>query len=179
MKIKVRSKRLKGELKRRREEFSKLLAAALTVPPELFWVLLQEHGTGTHGGKGFYEIRPRNAPFLSWVSQVGQNAGKRIYVDMVKNHPGVPASHFIANSLEEIRSTVAAVLVEAMVESNYDYDAVKDAFLNIGMVEVQRIIAEAMAQTLTGTRDDGKLAGQTAADVFNQNAHIQDRSEEG
>lgn len=180
MRLRVKSTRLKSELKRRREEFSQLISAAVVVPESMTWVLMQEHGTGTHGrGNGPYDISPRNAPFLSWIAQVGENAGKRIYRLRVEDHPGVPASHFVANSLEEIRSTVATVLIEAMVESHYNFSEVKDAFLSVGMTEVKRIITEAIAEALTGTRDDGKLLGQTAADAFDQNSIIQDRTEEG
>jgi len=68
------------------------------IGPSVDYAVYQEFGTGTRGEfpGPMYEIRPRNATVLSWVSD-----GKRRFAKVV-HHPGIPARPFMRPAFQEV-----------------------------------------------------------------------------
>jgi len=175
MPLQITSSKFRDELKRRKETFAgQEISAVLKVPPSLFYLYLQEHGTATRGDNPTpaYDIYPRNADVLSWI---GPN-GHRVFRQYIHDHPGIPALHFIAQELEEIRLDLAGIVTRTLLESGWDFDAVKEAFLNIGMEQVKQRVAQAIETRLgKNPREDGKLKGGSPAEAFREGAYIEQR----
>jgi hypothetical protein len=175
MPLQITSSKFRDELKRRKEAFKgPSISAVLKVPPSLWFIYMQEHGTSTRGDHPTpaYDIYPKNADVLSWV---GPN-GHRVFKQFIHDHPGIPALHFIAQELEEIRQELAAVVARTLLESGWDFEAVREAFLNIGMEQVKQRVAQAIELRLgKNPRDDGKLKGENPADLFREGAYIEQR----
>jgi hypothetical protein len=180
MKLQFRSRNFIKELERRQSEFgSKKAAARLTVPdgPQHRWWYFQEFGTATHNPDSphpsGYEIYPVNGGALSWVAK----DGTRIVVPFVgfpftDIHPGVTPKRYIATIEPNLKTVIASRAVSSMLSSKFDFNALNQALLTEIMPEIKRQIVESMAEKLSGTREDGKLAGQTAASVFEQITQI-------
>jgi hypothetical protein len=174
MPIEITSGSFSAELKRRKEVFAQGFSAVLKITPELFWIQMQEHGTAVRGDnpRPAYDIYPKNADMLSWAGP----GGRRIYVKFVHDHPGVPPQHFIAQEQEEICRDLAVAVAQTLLESGWDFEAVKDAFLNIGMEQVKKRVAAAIELRLgKNPRDDGKLQGGSPSEAFLAGAYIEPR----
>jgi len=182
MRLKVTSRKFIKELERRRGEFaSKRLAARITVPEglEYRWWYFQEMGTATHNpdspNSSGYNIHPVTGEVLAWTNP----DGSRIVVPFVgfpytAVHPGVPAQRYIAEIEPTINLAVGSMVGKTLTSSKFDFNALHDALLTEIMPEVKRQIVESMATKLTGTREDGKLLGRAAADVFNEITTIEE-----
>jgi hypothetical protein len=174
MPLQITSSKLRDELKRRKEQFSTELSAVIKLPPELWWVYYQEHGTAVRGDnpRPAYNIYPKNTDYLSWIGPDGH----RLFLKFIKDHPGIPPQHFVAQELEEIRQELSALVARTLIESGWDFAAVKEAFLTIGMEQVKQRVAQAIELRLgKNPRDDGKLKGGSPADAFREGAYIEER----
>jgi hypothetical protein len=174
MPLQITSSKLRDELKRRKEQFSTELSAVIKLPPSLWFIYMQEHGTATRGDnpRPAYDIYPKNADVLSWMGPDGH----RVFRQFIKDHPGIPAQHFVAQELEEIRQELSAIVARTLIESGWDFAAVKEAFLTIGMEQVKQRVAQAIELRLgKNPREDGKLKGGSPADAFREGAYIEER----
>ena len=175
MPLEVSSLKFRDELQRRKDAFQNAeISAVLKLPPELWWVYFQEHGTATRADspRPAYSFGPKNGDYLSWI---GPN-GHRVFLKFIRDHPGIPALHFVAQEIEEIRQELCAVVTQTLLDSGWDFEAVKEAFLNIGMEQVKQRVAQAIETRLgKNPRDDGKLKGGSPADAFREGAYIEQR----
>jgi hypothetical protein len=175
MPLEITSGSFSAELKRRKEVFAQGMGAVLKLPPELWWVWLQEHGTALRGDKPgqSYDIYPKAGKL--WLTWIGPN-GARVFLEFIKDHPGIPPKHFVAQEQEEICRDLAVVVAQTLLESGWDFEAVKDAFLNIGMEQVKKRVAAAIKLSLDGApRADGKLHAQSPEEPFIEGAYIEAR----
>lgn len=62
------------------------------------YALAQEHGSGTHAGRGRYIIRAKNGGALRFVKN------GRVFVRRSVMHPGVPATHFLYRAVMSAES---------------------------------------------------------------------------
>lgn len=161
---------------------SHVVSARVTVPPELSWWFYHEFGTATHNGGSGYAIPPRNGkgivlpatgrfPEAVVLPFVGE--------PMTKNHPGVPALHYVRSSLERIVGQSRQALMAALHDDDYQFEAVHDALINKVMPDVIDIIAESMGEVLGGKsvgNPGAKLQGTPPEDVFHDAAQIVDQT---
>lgn len=159
------------------------IAARITVPPELQWWYWQEFGTAVGGRSGQtdptggasghkYPIRPVNTTMLAWTGP----DGKQVLVPEVKEHPGVPSHHFVTRTLPDNLEIAAIKLIAAMDRSAWSVKTVRDSLLGETMPRVKENIVQMIELTLPGINPGGKLKGQAAADVFDQESKIVDSS---
>jgi hypothetical protein len=182
MRLQITSRKFLKELQRRRSGFgSKRLAARLRVPEGLEnrWWYFQEFGTATHNpdspNSSGYNIYPVTRGALAWTAP----DGTRISLPYVgfpysRPHPGVPAQRFIAEIEPTINATVGSMVGKTLLSSKFDFEALHQALLSEIMPEVKKQVVDSMATKLTGTREDGKLLGRAAADVFNEITTIEE-----
>lgn len=163
-------------MRKRRSDWSAAgkIAARIVVPPDLRWWYWQEFGTAiggrtrnvdsTGGASGStYSIKPLGPGYpLKWPEGMAWNV----------NHPGVPSHHFVTRTLPDNLKLAAIKIIAAMDRSQWNVATVRDSLLGEVMPRVKENIVQMISITLTGTREDGKLLGQTAADDFDQRANI-------
>jgi len=173
MRLTFKSRKFLNELRRRRGEFGAKAAARITVPdgPEYRWWYFQEFGTATHNpdspNPAGYDILPVNGKGLAWTNP----DGSRVVVPFVgfphtRPHPGVIPRRFITDIEPTINRTVADRVAHSLTTSGFSFEALRSALLTDIMPNIKSQIVQSMAEKLPGTREDGKLAGQRAADVF-------------
>ena len=166
MKFSFQSTKFAAELQRRLESIAggpRVMSGLLHVPPELAWWYWQEFGTA-----GPYDIDPVNAKVLSWPTPEGRAIAHHV------KHPGIKPRRFVTDSLPEIRQKMAQDFMA--VFTTFNPELYKQALLTSTLPEAKKIIVSAIEDRLPGTRIDGKLAGDTAANTFDSAATITDVS---
>lgn len=143
----------------------KKIAAKITVPDELIWWYFQEFGTS-----GPYEILPKDAQALYWP-------GLEHPVSKVTNHPGNTSRHMVTLTLNDNLKGASKFFEQAMRFSKWDFTDVRESLLEDTMPAVKANIVSSIAQTLPGSRSDGKLHGDIAADVFDRESQIANAGE--
>jgi len=178
----------------------KEIKGRIVVPPELRWWYFQEFGTATHltvgvpavntenlkitavapsTKPGGYGIDPVNGSWLSWptTSVEGFTQNGRRFVRRVLHHPGVRPRGFVRQSLRYITLQSKRLLVLAMLNSGFNYEAVHSTMIQEVMPAVVKMIAVSMDTTgVDGTRSDGKLSGKSASEAFREGATVFDMS---
>lgn len=169
MQMSVTSGSFLEELERRIDSVgSERISATITVPDEMQWWYYQEFGTPDS-----YPIDPVYAKELVFPDPSNE-AGPRIHAAHV-NHPPIRARHMVSAILTDIEETVQSDFALAAVESGFDGEEIRQTIVYSTMEKVKSMIAESFAQRLPGTREDGRLLGQSAAEVFESDAEIIER----
>lgn len=159
----------------RKSEWAKVnkLAGRISVPPELQWWYWQEFGTATRGDPGrssgtTYSIKPVEASVLKFPWH-----GDTFYREQILAHPGIPSHHFVTKSLHDILLIAAINLEHSFREKGYwSADAVRESLLRKTLPDaIDRITLE-MEKELPGVREDGKLKGATASQMFREKAFV-------
>lgn len=178
------STRFLNELKRRRQVFNKPIVARLHVPPDLKWWYWQEFGTATRGETPYasgsaYPIRPINADYLKFPDPENKyGSDPRLELPesdgyarwfIVKAHPGIRPRRMVRQALSDIRQMAGHQLLPAI--ATFDPTIVR-AVLQQVMEQAKVMIVESFDKNLPGNRSDGRLGGQSAADVFAEQATI-------
>lgn len=143
------------------------LSYAISIPPELMWVIYQEFGINH-----YYNITgPDGVAFQG-------HSGLTILPSVI--HPGLQPTHTIGTINEAMMNgPLQEAIVKAFATSGYQVEGTK-AYLNDFMEAVKLLIVEQMATDLPGTRpadpqfplQSGKLLGRTASEVFAENATV-------
>jgi len=165
--FKFTSTKLAANLEALRQQYvGKNLSAKVVVPPELSWWYYQEFGTvGPYSIRGVVLPATPEYPEAKGFPEV--------------HHPGVPARHFVRDSLQRIREESASTMVTALHGGDYAYSAANEVLFSTIMVNVIDTIAESMGQVLHQKGYEGsKLGGQQPEDVFKESATIIDSSED-
>jgi len=163
--------------RRARELTQKQFKLRITVPPGYEWWFYQEYGTAVRGDKPYasgdtFDIVPKDGETLKFLNE----GGKFIFPKEVTDHEGLYPKRYIRNSQKEIRREQRLIIKDLILSGRLTkVDVAKT--LRTAMNVTKRIIIEAMSRALPGTNPDGKLAGKTAASVFNRVAKITDDSE--
>jgi hypothetical protein len=175
--------KVKGDLLQRLENRSRRWTASrhqviLRVPPELSWWYWQEFGTAASGEEGrssghTYRIVPVNARVLSWPD--GQ--GGRVVRAEVPAHPGIKPRRAVRQVLPDIREEMASAVHQAFLHKAVDDPTRLSASFVTAMEDAKKRIVESMQTQIPGTRQDGKLAGRSASQEFNDNAEVVDLSD--
>lgn len=171
----VISTKFLAEAQRRAKQFSgKKVAARIRANEDTQWWAYLEFGTALRGENPAYQrtypIDPVNAKMLSWP---GADGGRvfRSHVD----HPGIHPHLIVRSVLKDIRTLAGAFLAEHL--SGADTEQIRLLLLQEVMPQAKTMIVESIAERVTGTREDGKLHGQTAADAFAAGTTIEDTSD--
>ena len=161
----VTSERFLSELERRAEAVaaSEPIISRIVVSDDLRWWYFQEFGTTR-----FYPIFPVAAKALSWPAE----GGGKVVVGHVDKHPPLKARHMVSSVLERIEEEIQSSVMQALVSSGYEAQAVQIELRTSLMPRVKSIIAESFEQQLPGVRPDGKLGGRTAAQAFEDDATV-------
>lgn len=182
VKITPKSTKFLDELRKRQASFrGARIAARIQVPSDLsFWYFL-EFGTASRqdsaapirGPGTSYPIYPVDANALSWPGPDGE----RIVRDKVLAHPGIRPHPFVRQTLPDIRSFAKADLIAALMGAGGFRTAnVKAQLLGNTMHRIVEMLSASLASAAPGTREDGKLDGNTAAEVFEEEAEVVDSS---
>lgn len=169
------------------QEFSGHISARLVVPEELRWWYFHEFGSATFNEKhptGAYPIVPITAPYLKFPNPEGKYISSEMFSHFDDGftrrfkvmHPGVRPTHMITLVLDDIRQMAATEIVQAMVSSRYSKDAVRERLVQVVLQQAKQIIVESIEAHLEGQREDGKLHGRSAGEVFNDYAVVKDTS---
>lgn|SRR5574343_85538 len=148
------------------EEFSYVI----TVPDDLAWWYYQEYGTGTRGEQGrasglLYDIQPKTGMFL----KIPNGTGGFVFTPIVKDHPGIPARYSITKILPELKKyTLEKLKHYRFLHRPSELDGIiKDI-----AEKAKELITNSFEENLPGSREDGKLEGKTAAQVFTERATV-------
>lgn len=85
-------------------------------------------------------------------------------------HPGVYPRAFVRNALDDIMKDFAATVAPYVATGQMNL--AQEALMNEVMQRALELIVEQIDQELIGTRDDGRLGGQTAGEAFSEGAEI-------
>lgn len=166
----------------------KKLKATLVVGPEAsFWKYL-EFGTATRRGESVqgapdaaefgvtgpgseYEIHPHgNYPLRfpdkeNVYSGLEHNAEGEALADAILHHPGISPTAFLRSQLADIADHFSALVKQSVEQSGIALTSFKAALMP-SMTIAKSLIVDSLSKAASGTRPDGKLQGQTAAEVF-------------
>lgn len=161
-----------GDLRSKLEErISKwrgqVASATVHVPDDLKWWVYQEYGTATYIGGSSYSIDPVNADALSFP---GPN-GEKIFAKHV-NHPGIPPRHPVQKAMPAITRTCQEHVSQAFREGAADDPALLQTAVSLAVLQAKEEIVTSLAENIPGTRIDGKLLGQSASSVFDEQATV-------
>lgn len=155
-------------MSKRIEQWSgKTISARIYAPDELMWWYWLEVGTA-----GPYPIDPINAKMLKFPG----DAGEAVYAHHVE-HPGIAPRHSVLQAMPEIQAQASVKIAEAMSEGGLDDATLLQAAVNTAVKEAKTQIAESIATNIPGTREDGRLLGQTASSVFDAKAVVIENGE--
>lgn len=145
------------------------IGALIYAPDALKWWIYQEYGTATRGqfGGPRYPIDPVNAKVLAFPNGQGGTT-LTPHVD----HPGIPPRHSVEKALPQIEEFVMAALEQALNEGAADDPiALQEAVIK-AVTEAKQLIVRSMSENIPGTRDDGRLQGQSAAGAFESESEV-------
>lgn len=187
MKFNLSSKKLVPKFKQlaARARSTGVVGAILEVPPDLGWWYFQEFGTATHFDPGdhngyippsahpegyfIYPINGKGLALRSNAAHPDETIVPHVGPPFTELHPGVSPKNFVRKVLDEIDAQSANALVTALVNSQYDFDAVKAALVNQVMEQVKATITASMSESLHSA-PGGKLDGADPAQVFSAGA---------
>ncbi len=146
------------------------IAAVIKVPPELGWWHAQEFGVDHP-----YEI-PVAATGVAFAGRSG------VIIRPQVTHPGLHPTHTVGTVVDSLPEIAKAELPTLFAEADFNPDIVRSGFVATFMPQIKAEIVKQMAVDLPGTRpanpeypkQGGKLGGRTAADVFDENATIEE-----
>lgn len=168
MQLSVQSERFVAELERRIAALgSSNPAATIVVPDEMSWWYIQEFGTADE-----YAIDPVVAKELLFPDPDNPD-GERIHAKHVE-HPPIRARHMVSSVIEDIHQKVQEDFAATVASSGFDGEEIRYTFLTGTMEDVKQIIADSFAERLPGTREDGRLLGESASEVFISDAEIRE-----
>lgn len=168
-------------------------------PEDLSWVIFQEFGTATRRegdplrgipgpSSAKYPIPKEGTTFLRFPDPFNKfpehlkNAEGDVVLFSVE-HPGIRPGGFIRSVLDGDDSLIKVVVKTSVLniilnESNpYNERTLLEQLIANIMPQVKDIIATSMGKVLTGTREDGRLNGRTAEEVFREAALIVENNE--
>jgi hypothetical protein len=161
--------------------------AVLEVPPDLGWWYYQEFGTATHFDPGdhngyippsshpdgyfIYPLHGKGLKLRASAAHPEETIIPHVGPPYTQLHPGVEPKSFVRRVLNDIDAQSANALVAALVNSQYDFQAVKNALLGEVMDMVKNKIVSSMAESLHA-EPDGKLNGAEPAQVFEAAATV-------
>lgn len=168
MQLSVSSGRFIQELQERIDSIGGNISVSLVVPEEMQWWYYQEFGTPSA-----YDIDPVSAKELVFPDPANPE-GPRVHALHV-HHPPIRARHMVSSVLTDIEEAIHSDFAEAATESGFDGEVIRQQIVYTTMERVKSLIAESFSERLPGTRGDGRLLGQTAAEVFETDAEIVER----
>lgn len=160
------------------------LTVTLKVGPEASFWRIHEWGSATHredGSGSAYTIEPKTKDFLRFPDfehryklphdPHGYALAPHIPIspDNTVSHPGVRPRAMVRKETLNIREAFRTALRSVTA---LRLDAFKAALLS-GMGVARALIVASIGRELPGTRDDGKLQGRTAAEVFDGAAIVE------
>jgi hypothetical protein len=179
---KVTSTKFVDELKARARSFrTTKVAARLQVPSDLsFWYWL-EFGTATRrspeapyggGTSSNYLIKPIQRGDSSTLEALHWGPeGGGVFAAQVM-HPGIRPHPFVRPALNKIMQQFGKDLAAAFADGGFRTNVIRETLMNETMVFAKALIVKNLASAAPGTRPDGHLLGQTAAEVFDEESEI-------
>jgi hypothetical protein len=178
VKITPKSMKFVDELRKRATSFRNAqIAARIQVPSDLSWWYFLEYGTASRqdasapyrGSGEKYPIDPidrgDSSANLDMLKFPGKD-GESIYRAHVE-HPGIRPHPFVRTTLPAIRQFAKQDLIMALKGAGgMRAGNLKLQLLNNTMPRAIEMIGETLATVAPGTRDDGKLQGNTAAEEW-------------
>lgn len=142
----------------------------ITVPDDLNWWYFQEYGTGTRGESGkasgsSYDIVPTSGMYL----KIPNALGGYVFVPIVKDHPGINARYSVTKILPELQKYSDSKLREYSILRN---PSELETIIKDIADKAKELIIKSFEENLPGSREDGKLEGKTAAQVFSERATV-------
>jgi hypothetical protein len=187
VKIAPKSTKFIDELRKRSQSFQGAqIGARIQVPSDLIWWYWLEFGTAgrqdagapVRSGKTTYPIAPvdrggaATLDTLHWVDENGSHFPLRVAA-----HPGIRPHPFVRPILADIKAfAVRDVLAALAGDGGFRVVNVKSQLMQNTMHRIVEMISESLATVAPGTRPDGKLDGNTAAEVFEEGAEVVDGS---
>jgi hypothetical protein len=194
IKTKLTSTLFIKELQARRRAFQgAMIAARIQVPSDLQWWYWLEFGTASRqdanapvtGSGAPYIIKPVNALSLYFPHANNPNSAFRTPFSApggetapgpddgrfasVVVHPGVRPHPFVRGTLGPIMRMVAEGFAQA-AKGGLRPNVFQTYLVNEIMPQAIEMIAESLDAVAPGTREDGRLDGNSAADVFREEA---------
>lgn len=150
------------------------ISARIFAPDDLIWWYWQEHGTASRGEAGGapYPIDPVNAKALAFPDA----QGKLVFRQHVE-HPGIAPRHSVLKAIPDIEAQSRTKLAAALTDGGLDNPSTLQTAVTAAVTEAKAQIVTSMSENIPGTRIDGKLAGDTAASVFDAEAEVIENGE--
>lgn len=179
--MKLTSLKFISELQARARSFANQnVSATLMVPSDLAWWYWLEFGTAgrqspdapyrsSYGGT--YPIDPVNADALSFPPSPGAEHVIRAHVD----HPGIRPRAFVRTAIGEL-SKKGLNVTQDMLDLGFRLSVLKQSIFNALDYDAKEQVAKELEAAAPNTREDGKLDGNSAAEVFLEEAYVLDTS---
>lgn len=120
---------------------------------------------------GTYPIDPVNADALSFPPSPGAEHVIRAHVD----HPGIRPRAFVRTAIGEL-SKKGLNVTQDMLDLGFRLSVLKQSIFNALDYDAKEQVAKELEAAAPNTREDGKLDGNSAAEVFLEEAYVLDTS---
>jgi hypothetical protein len=186
--VQVRSLRFLDELKRRRASFTgRSVSARIQVPPDLrFWYWLEFGTAGRQDPSApmkskwgdTYPIEPVRAQMLHWPNALAPNEPSGGRFQFHVDHPGIRPTLIVRDVIanKEVWKTIGQGIGNAMLHEGFRLGVLKAQLLEGAMPYISEQIASNLERAAPHTREDGKLDGNKASDVWREEVEIVDSS---
>lgn len=166
------------------------IAARIQVPSDLSWWYWQEFGSASRqrsdapfpgGIGGNYTIKPidresngddyASVKVLHWGPE-----GGGVFAPSV-SHPGIRPRLFVRQAIPQIMRQFGADVAAALKGGAYTENVLKRVLMEQTMPYALALIVSNLETAAPGTREDGRLLGNSAAETFEEEAEIVDASD--
>jgi hypothetical protein len=190
------------------KEFAQNIIFTVVFPKDLEFLVYHNYGTGLHAGEGLYPIPNKSGKVLRWPdpqmlypdlhainTETNEEYGKpyRMGHAMARQvmHPGVPATRWLTNIMENLRKVVATQAFRFIMKNYSGRIPTRrdvDAFFRKSVIpSVVDMMAESIEQALPGKswlarmgedvdwKEGTKLDGRTPAEYFRERVQFKFR----